>query len=216
MSKNLRIAIYAFTVICLIITWYWGAKIIQDNQPKDSGLGYYSQDTTTAHLYKVANFSFMNQDSQMISRENYENKVWVTDFFFTTCKGICPIMSSNLAEVNKEYAQDSHVMFLSHTVDPQYDNVKVLNEYAGRHDAVGGKWNFVTGNEKDIYHLARTSYFVATPKDSTYEEDFVHSQLMCLVDPHLHVRGFYDGTVKADMEKLIEDIDKLKYEYELK
>lgn len=214
-NKNIIRLGYFLTILFIIAAWYYGAMIIQGNQPLSSGLGYYAKDTSTAQSYIVRDFSFYNQDSQQITRQNFENKIWVTEFFFTTCEGICPIMNIHLAKVQDSFATDTNVLFLSHTVDPQTDDIPTLKAYAEKHKAIKNKWHFVTGKSEIIYDLARTSYFVATPKDSSLNEDFVHSQLLCLVDPHLHIRGYYDGTNGKDIQRLIGDIRLLEIEYEM-
>jgi protein SCO1/2 len=122
-------------------------------------------------------------------------------------------MNTNLGLVQNQYKEDTNVLILSHTVDPKTDDIPRLKAYSLRMGGIRNKWHFVTGREEDIYELARKSYFVATPKDSTLNEDFVHSQLICLIDPHPHIRGYYDGTNGKDVKKLIEDIQKLKIEY---
>lgn len=213
-TKTIRI-IYGVVILIIIAFWWYGKNIIEDNQPRPSGLGYWGADTFHANEYRVKEFEFYNQDSQPVTRKNFDNKVWVTDFFFTTCEGICPVMSSNLAIIQDSFRKDTNVKILSHTVDPNTDNVSVLKQYAIRHQAASGQWHFVTGKSEAIYDLARTSYFVATPKDSSLAEDFVHSQLICLVDPHNHIRGYYDGTNGKDMKKLIVDIKKLLAEYDI-
>lgn len=215
MEKNLIRLAYIFTALFIIGAWWYGVKIIESAQPLSSGLGYYAKDTTTAMQYIVRDFEFYDQDSTRITRKNFENKIWLTDFFFTTCEGICPIMNMNLAKIQDSFQKDTHILFLSHTVDPETDNTEVLKAYAVKHNAIKNKWHFVTGEASKIYDLARNSYFVATPKDSTHGEDFVHSQLICLIDPHLHIRGYYDGTSGKDMQKLVRDIRLLKIEYEL-
>jgi protein SCO1/2 len=195
--------------------WYYAALMIKDNQPRPSHLPYYSKDTFHSEEYKVKEFAFYNQDSQLVTRNNFANKIWVSEFFFSTCEGICPIMNSNLSIVQDSFANDSSILFLSHTVDPETDKVAVLKAYADRFHAIKNKWHFVTGDKEEIYNLARTSYFSATPKDSSLKEDFVHSQLLCLIDPHLHIRGYYDGTNGKSIAKLIRDIRLLEAEYEL-
>lgn len=213
MKFNYRVFLSATILIIFVSAWWYGVQLIQDTQTIPSGLGYYYSDTTHAEDYKVRDFQFYNQDSILISRANFENKIWVTDFFFSTCEGICPIMNTNLGIVQSQYKEDTNVLLLSHTVDPKTDDIPRLKVYSQRMGGIRNKWHFVTGREEDIYELARKSYFVATPKDSTLNEDFVHSQLICLIDPHLHIRGYYDGTNGKDIKKLIEDIQKLKVEY---
>jgi protein SCO1/2 len=215
MSKNFIRLAYGLTVLALIAAWWIGVKIIEGAQPLSSGLGYYAKDTTTAMNYLVRDFAFYDQESQLITRKNFENKIWLTDFFFSTCEGICPIMNMNLAAIQDSFASDTNLLILSHTVDPETDDVATLKAYAEKHRAIKNKWHFVTGEAATIYDLARTSYFAATPKDSTHGEDFVHSQLICLIDPHLHIRGYYDGTSGKDMLKLVKDIRLLEIEYEM-
>ena len=215
MNKTTIRVIYLAVILFIIGMWYYGAKIIQDHQPRPSGLGYYSQDTFHAEEYQVRDFEMNNQYHEKINRRIFENKIWVADFFFTTCEGICPIMSSNLTIVQDSFRSDTNVLILSHTVDPDYDTEAILKSYADRHGAIQDKWHFVTGDKATIYDLARTSYFSATPKDTSYGEDFVHSQLIALIDPHLHIRGYYDGTNQRDIYKLIRDIRRLEAEYDM-
>ena len=203
----------SLVVIFIIAAWWYMAQEIKKNTPYQSALPYYGADTNTAESYTVEKFQFINQYGDTISRKTFENKIWVTDFFFTTCEGICPIMSKNLVKVQDSFKKNSNIMILSHTVDPQYDNQQILFDYAQKHNAIKDKWHFVTGDASKIYYLARHSYFVATPEDSAYGEDFVHSQLIALIDPHLHIRGFYDGTNGKDILKLIRDIKELQKEY---
>jgi protein SCO1/2 len=202
-----------FVVVTIIAVWWHLAGVIKANTPFESNLPYYGADTFTADQYQVREFEVIDQDSQKLTRETFENKIWVTDFFFTTCEGICPIMSSNLSSIQDTFAKDSKVLLLSHTVDPNYDKPSVLKSYAQRHNAIDKKWYFATSKADYLYDLARTSYFIATPKDSSLGEDFVHSQLIALIDPHLHIRGYYDGTNGKDMKKLIRDIRLLQKEY---
>lgn len=205
---------YGLTILFMIGAWWYGAQFIKEQQPLHSGLPYFGRDTTNTHDYLVKDFSFYNQDSQLITRRDFENKVWVSEFFFSTCDGICPVMNMNLAKIQDSFKSDTNVLFLSHTVDPETDDIARLKAYAVKHNYIKGKWHFVTGKAETIYDLARTSYLSATPKDSSMEEDFVHSQLMCLVDPHIHIRGYYDGTNTKDMKNLVRDIRLLEIEYE--
>lgn len=214
MSKTSIRLCYALTLIFILFSWWYGAQYIKEQQPLHSGLPYFGNDTIRTHDYKVKKFEFLNQDSQLITRLDFENKIWVSEFFFSTCDGICPVMNMNLARIQDSFRSDTNVLFLSHTVDPTTDDVTQLKSYADRHNYIKGKWHFVTGKEAVIYDLARTSYFSATPRDSSLGEDFVHSQLMCLVDPHLHIRGYYDGTNTKDMKNLVRDIRLLEIEYE--
>jgi len=204
-----------FTLLFFIGGWWLAAKKLQENAPYQSGLPYYGYRSTDAISYHVSPFSLLDQDSAVLTRETFEDNIWITDFFFSTCDGICPKMNANMMALQDSLAKDTHVLFLSHTVDPETDHPSVLKKYAERHHAIKGKWYFVTGQKETLYDLARNSYFIAGPKDSTTtaQEDFVHSQLFALIDPHLHIRGYYDGTNTKDMSKLIKDIRQLQLEY---
>lgn len=165
-------------------------------------------DSTMQHIaidHKIADFKFVNQNGDTITQDNYKGKVYVADFFFTTCPTICPIMTKNMADVQTALKDNKNVMLLSHTVMPDIDSVPVLKKYALEHGVDDSKWNLVTGKKEDIYSIARKSYLavkLGTP-DELY--DMVHTENFVLVDQKKRVRGFYDGTKKEDMERLIED-----------
>lgn len=214
MTARTKYILFGILFLIFVGVWWTLVQIIQENQPLSSGLPYYGPDTTNAHKYLVRDFQFTDQNGKLVKRADFENKIWVTDFFFTTCDGICPIMSNSLSIIQDSFKNDTNVLILSHTVDPEYDNVDILREYANRYGVIDKKWRLVTGLKDSIYDYARTSYFVATPKDSSIGEDFVHSQLICLIDPHLHIRGYYDGTNQNDVNKLIQSIKWLEIEYE--
>ena len=167
-------------------------------------------DSTVQYVSKahtIADFSFVNQNGKKITQKDYEGKVYVADFFFTTCGSICPKMTKNLAEVQAAIKNNPKVMLLSHTVFPETDSVPVLKEYALKHGVIDSKWNLVTGDKKEIYTMARKSYLAV--KLGKHEElyDMVHTENFVLVDQKRRVRGFYDGTKKEDMARLIEDIN---------
>ena len=175
-------------------------------------------DSTVVHIKKkhhIADFSLTNQDGKTITQANYENKIYVADFFFTTCGTICPIMTTNMKKIQKAILLDDDVMLLSHTVTPKIDTVAQLKRYAVEKGVLSHKWNLVTGPKKDIYNLARKSYLVAKydpTKDDAY--GMVHTENFVLVDKQKRIRGLYDGTDDDDIERLLEDISSLKEEYE--
>jgi len=167
-------------------------------------------DSTVQYISKyhtIADFSFVNQNGKIITQKDYEGKVYVADFFFTTCGSICPKMTTNLAEVQKAIINNPKVMLLSHTIFPETDSVPVLKAYALKNGVVDSKWNLVTGDKKEIYTMARKSYLAVKLGKPEQLYDMVHTENFVLVDTKKRVRGFYDGTKKEDMKRLIEDID---------
>jgi protein SCO1/2 len=167
-------------------------------------------DSTVQYISKyhtIADFSFVNQNGKTITQKDYEGKVYVADFFFTTCGSICPKMTTNLAEVQKAIINNPKVMLLSHTVFPEIDSIPVLKAYAIKNGVVDSKWNLVTGDKKAIYTMARKSYLAVKLGRPEQLYDMVHTENFVLVDTKRRVRGFYDGTKKEDMKRLIEDIN---------
>lgn len=167
-------------------------------------------DSTVQHIGKyhtIADFSFTNQNGKTITQKDYEGKIYVADFFFTTCQTICPIMTTNMTEVQKAFSKNPKVMILSHTVTPEIDSVPVLKQYALKQGVDDSKWNMVTGNKKDIYYIARKSYLAVKTGKPEEMYDMVHTENFVLVDTKRRVRGFYDGTKKEDVQRLIEDIN---------
>ncbi len=166
--------------------------------------------------HKVGDFSFINQDGDTITQQDVNGKIRVIEYFFTTCKGICPKMNENMTEVYKAYRGDQDVMILSHTVDPETDTVEQMKRYADKHEADGKQWLFLTGPKLDLYQMAVRSYLITAVDDRDYNKtitpDFIHSQYFVLVDKFNNVRGAYDGTNRKKVEQLIKDIKELKRE----
>lgn len=178
----------------------------------DSSLinGAYKKDTI---YHTIPDFRLRSQEGKEISQAEFKNKIYVADFFFTTCRTICPIMSNQMGKVAEHYKDNATVLFLSHTVNPKYDTVAAMNAYAKAHNAKPGKWFFVTGDKKQIYDLARNAYLLSATEGNGGPADFVHTQNFALVDKEKRIRGFYDGTDSTDIKKLITDIDILLGEY---
>ncbi len=164
-------------------------------------------------LHRVGSFSLTNQDGKEITENDYEGKIYVTDFFFVTCPTICPKMTKQMNRVYDEFMENSDISFLSHTVMPEADSVPVLNQYAKELGVSSDKWNFVTGDKKQIYNLARKTYFAAVTEGDGGINDFVHTENFVLIDKDKRLRGFYDGTSKEDVDRLIIDIYALIEEY---
>lgn len=162
--------------------------------------------------HTIPSFRFVNQDSATVTNETFDGKIYVADFFFTTCPSICPIMKTQLKRVYDEFSDDDEIMMLSHTIDPEHDTVALLRDYAERIGVSGDKWHFVTGNMDDIYNVARTGYFVTALVDNTVPGGFLHSGAFLLVDKHRRIRGQYDGTKEDQVDRLIKDIRRLKAE----
>lgn len=164
--------------------------------------------------HKIADFSLVNQNGDTITQEDYRDKIYVADFFFTTCQSICPIMTKNMYRVQKEFMTDNEVMLLSHSVIPEIDTVAQLKRYAEEKKVNSTKWNLVTGDKKQIYELARKSYLAVKEDGDGGPFDMIHTENFMLIDRERRIRGFYDGTVEADIDQLIQDIEDLKKSYE--
>jgi protein SCO1/2 len=161
--------------------------------------------------YTVQPFQFLRQDSSMVSQKDIGNRVYVAEYFFTTCKGICPKMNKNMKEIYEKFKSNPDFLILSHTVNPEIDSLPVLKRYADSLGASASNWWFLTGSKQDLYKAARESYGLDDPKNSSknIEEQFLHTQFFALVDRQGRVRGIYDGIKKDEVENLLHDIDEL-------
>jgi len=172
--------------------------------------------TNDTVYHTVGAFSFINQLGDTVSTASLKDKNYVAEFFFTTCKSICPIMNRNMMLVAEKIKGDGNFKILSHTVKPYEDSVPVLYKYAGEHRSDNSQWYFLTGDQDALYRMARYSYLVTTDSiQKGSKDDFVHTQLFVLVDKDRHIRSYYDGTSEAEVQKLILDIDSLKKEQRL-
>jgi protein SCO1/2 len=162
--------------------------------------------------HRIADFMLINQNGDTITNETYKNKIYIADFFFTRCATICPIMTNTMVELQEIYKDDPEVLFLSHSVTPVIDSISVLKQYAIDRGVLDEKWNLTTGSKKHIYELARKSYFAVLDEGDGGEQDFIHTEQFVLVDTKRQIRGFYDGTDKNEIERIIKDIDILKKE----
>ncbi len=163
--------------------------------------------------HKIADFSLINQNGHTITQDSYKDKIYVADFFFTTCQTICPIMTDHMVLIQKEIMNDADIMLLSHSVTPGIDNVAQLKKYALKKGVIDTKWNLVTGDKKQIYNLARKSYLAVKTSGTGDEYDMIHTENFMLIDKKKQIRGFYDGTNPDDISRLLEDIEILKEEY---
>ena len=172
----------------------------------DSSLHYSKQH------HKVQDFSLINQNGDTITQEFYNDKIYVADFFFTTCTTICPVMTDHMVQIQEKLQQDQDVLLLSHSVIPEYDTPEILNAYGVKKGVDPNKWNLVTGPRKEIYALARKGY-LAVEIVPGEEDAMVHTENFMLVDKKKRIRGYYDGTNPKDIDQLLEDIEILKAEY---
>ena len=165
-----------------------------------------------AKYHKISDFKLTNQNGKEITQANYKDKIYVADFFFTTCQDICPVMTKNMYQLQEELKNDNEILLLSHTVIPEVDTVEKLKEYAIENNIDDSKWNLVTGDKKQIYELARKSYLAV--EDSNFNEfDMIHTENFMLIDKEKQIRGFYDGTNSEDINRLLKDIETLKQSY---
>ena len=162
-------------------------------------------------LSTVQPFKFTKQDSTQVTQKEIAGRVYVAEYFFTTCKGICPKMNKNMKEIYDRFKTDSSFMIISHTVNPDTDSLPVLQHYADSLGANPANWWFVTGSKEELYKSARESYLLDDPKNSTknIDEQFLHTQFFALVDRQGRVRGIYDGIKKEEVTEMVQDIEKL-------
>jgi protein SCO1/2 len=163
--------------------------------------------------HHIGSFSFQNQDAKVISSLEMKGNISVVEYFFTTCKSICPIMNQQMQRVNEEFKKEKDLKIFSFTVDPETDDVAQMKKYAKSHHATSGKWHFLTGKKEDLYALARKSFFVLKPAEAQNlgdaGSDFIHTNNFVLVDKQLRIRGYYDGTSEKEVNQLISDIKRL-------
>jgi protein SCO1 len=169
--------------------------------------------------HHISPFSFTNQEGKTITNDDIKGKIVVVEYFFATCKGICPKMNENLSTLYKQFKGNKDVMFLSHTVDPVKDTVEALKAYSLRFDADPAQWMFLTGDKKELYDMARFSYLISADDDTagiSVDQDFIHDKHYILVDHLGRIRGFYDGLNPDDITKIAGDIKTLIAEMKAK
>ncbi len=217
-AKYKFLGIVLFILSCIIIYLFYNAlqpkKLLKVYQPSDFNPELV--DSTLLHVKKyhtIANFSLTNQNGRTITQEDYKGKIFVADFFFTTCPSICPIMTKNMAYIQEQIMDDDEVLLLSHSVTPLKDSVPQLKKYAIEKGVVDRKWNLVTGDKKQIYELARKSYFAVLNEGDGGPFDMIHTENFILIDKEGRIRGTYDGTKTEEIEELLVDLDILKNSY---
>lgn len=215
--KNLNNT-YWILAILLVLTSLASCSNPQENKSRVSILPYYNDASFTPQwlepssgvldtFHKIPDFSLTNQDDEEVTGQTFSNKIYVTDFFFTTCPGICPKMTDNFVKIQDAFKTEDKVMLLSHSVTPARDSVPQLKLYAEEKGVISGKWHLVTGDQATIYNLGRQQYFVEEDLGLEREEDeFLHTENFILVDQNKHIRGIYNGLNNASVDQLIIDI----------
>lgn len=213
-----------YRIVFLVVSSFllWGCK---EQNDKKVALPYYNEPTFTPIFeknenlieknisHKISDFSFLNQDSVLISQKEIEGRIHIASFIFTSCGSICPTMTNNLKTVSNEFKKNTDIVLLSYSVTPWIDKPNVLKKFKKEYEIDNNNWHFLTGNKADIYKLARQSYFaeedIGFSKDST---EFLHTEHIILVDKTKRIRGIYNGTLSLEMQNLIADIKTLSDE----
>ena len=215
---------YKYLIFFVIIFTIFGVSIFKYVLTPEKKLPIYSPSMVSSELveqellhvkkyHRISDFTLLNQNGIEVSHNNYDNKIYVADFFFTTCPSICPIMTGNMVYLQNEIKNDE-IMFASFSVTPEIDSVEVLKKYALEKGVNDKRWNLMTGDRKEIYNLARKSYLVVKDNPEAGSHDMIHTENFVLVDKERRIRGFYDGTNIEDMNKIISDIKILLDSYE--
>tara|TARA_B100001245_G_scaffold129165_1_gene95387 strand:- start:580 stop:1245 length:666 start_codon:yes stop_codon:yes gene_type:complete len=165
------------------------------------------------HDHRIPDFKFHNQEGRTITQDEFSNKIYVANFFFTTCPSICPTLMKHTKLIQDEFIDDDDILLISHTVYPEHDSVQVLNAFAELNGINSEKWHLVTGNKHDIYELSRKGYFAISYNPSRGKDAFIHTENVILIDKERRIRGIYTGTRLHEINRLIEDIYTLKKEY---
>tara|TARA_R110002012_G_scaffold263456_1_gene446339 strand:+ start:181806 stop:182492 length:687 start_codon:yes stop_codon:yes gene_type:complete len=186
-------------------------KILRIYQPSDFNPELVDSSITHVKKYHtIADFSLINQNGKVITNEDYQDKIYIADFFFTTCPTICPIMTEHMAVIQQEILNDDDVLLLSHSVTPEIDSVAQLKKYAIEKGVIDRKWNLVTGDKKQIYALARKSYMAVKTDGDGGPFDMIHTENFMLIDKKRRIRGTYDGTDPEEIQRLLADLAVLK------
>lgn len=229
MKKLLEMKKYSLVILILILSIGCKNEIKKENikvveTSRAEHLPYYNEESFTPNwltpgskeeqdFHKIPDFKLYNQLGDTITQNTFDDKIYVTNFFFTICPGICPQMAENMFKLQEEFKDDAALLLLSHSVMPTSDSIPVLKEYAETHGVIENKWHLVTGDKKEIYSLGRNQYFVENDLGETKSiDDFLHTENFLLIDKDKHIRGIYNGLNRASIAQLITDIKTLKKE----
>jgi len=210
------VAILGIVVIGIAIAYYFTSSAANNKklpviQPRDLKAEMVNPELLEVGIgHRIGDFTLLNQNGKSITLDDVKGKVFVAEYFFTTCGTICPKMTAQMTRVQKKFKGNDDFKILSFTVNPEVDSVKVMKAYAEKHNAVDDQWHFLTGAKEDLYHLARNSFFVLKPAEAANlgdaGSDFIHTNNFVLVDQELRIRGYYDGTSISEVNELMEDI----------
>jgi len=212
------------SIIILLIFCLIACSESKPNKSRVETLPFYNEATFTPNwissndvlldtFHRISPFKLLNQEGESITEKSFKDKIYVVDFFFTVCPGICPKMTANMKELQDAFLKDNDVLLLSHSVTPERDSVPVLKRYAENKGILSHKWHLVTGTQQEIYRLGRKDYFIEEDLGLDKEEDdFLHTENFVLIDKNRHIRGIYNGLNKTSIKQLITDIKTLKKE----
>ncbi|GGD24023.1 SCO family protein [Hyunsoonleella pacifica] len=208
---------YLFFAIILLFSTSCKTKTDKNISNKITRLPYFNAADFTPEWdtpkHKIPEFAFINQKGDTVNNNTYKGKIYIADFFFTSCPGICPKLTKNMAVIQEAYKADKDIMLLSHTVMPWRDSVPLLKRYAEKYNVNSNKWHLVTGDKDALYAIARTGYFADEDFTKTQDENnFIHTENFVLVDKLGYIRGVYNGTLPIDVERLKRHIEILKQE----
>lgn len=213
LSKGLIIAVSAGAIIAVAYYFNTKSKSLPIFSPWQVNPELVDEDVRMKSKHRVSYFSLPDQNGNLTDSTFTEGKIHVADFFFTTCQTICPIMSGKMSDVASRFNPDEDLRFLSFSVIPEEDSVEVLNAYAKAYGINYDQWRLLTGEKETIYELARKSYFTLKPAEVGEGDggtsDFIHTNNFVLVDSKQRLRGYYDGTSDAEMERLVDDLENL-------
>jgi len=212
LTNNRFLAFIAFMIYALALS---NCKNDKDELPYFSTADftpewYSDSELKSTQLHKIADFSFTDQNNEKVTNKDFEGKVYVSNFFFTTCPGICPQMTANMVKLQDYFKDDDRVKLISHTVTPWIDTVAQLQRYADEYNVIPDKWHLVTGEKENIYNIARNSYFAEMEIGTQLTaDDFLHTENFILIDQHRHIRGIYNGTIENELNRIQYDIRSL-------
>lgn len=210
--------------LLLFATLLFACNNVDVKTSRVNELPYYNEATFTPiwlendskkvkEIHTITPFRLLNQDGDIITEKTFEGKIYVTDFFFTSCPGICPKMTANMAVLQDEFSEFNDVLLLSHSVTPKTDSVPILKKYAENQKIISGKWHLATGSQEEIYNLGRLEYFVEEDLGlSKSTDEFLHTENFVLIDKNRHIRGIYNGLSKTSINQLIADVRTLRSE----
>ena len=216
--KYKRFFIVFGLISLIILLLFYNALVPTKTLPvfQPAIVNYELVDSTIQHVkkfHRIADFELVNQNGKTITQQDFKGKIYIADFFFTTCPTICISMTNNMLKIQKEIENNPNILLISHTVTPKIDSVAKLKKYAEEKGVNDKKWHLVTGEKKEIYRLARKSYLAAKGDGDGGTFDMIHTENFILVDPDKRIRGFYDGTNLEEISRLLSDIEILNSEY---